>query len=135
MKTRKSYGNHTSTPEKKVKFRHAINSRGVSLQAQSHFTLWLSVLLSVCNILPPLMLQYAIDNYILKKDLLGLLVMLVALTVLGGLIAIQSYFQRILSQSVGLNVVKNLRNRLSSTFPTCPSNISTKQARETSWRG
>ncbi len=72
----------------------------------------LSLLSSVLNILPPLMLQYALDNFILKQDLVGLFLMLIAVVVLGLLIAIQSYFQRILSQYIGLSVVKNLRNRL-----------------------
>ncbi|HMF34420.1 MAG TPA: ABC transporter ATP-binding protein [Candidatus Lokiarchaeia archaeon] len=72
----------------------------------------LTILAALLNILPPLLLSFAIDNYILKGDFFGLILMLVALIALGALIAVQSYFQRILSQYIGLNVVKNLRNQL-----------------------
>ena len=64
------------------------------------------------SVLPPLLLQYAIDRYILQQDLRGMMLMLLALVGLGSLIALQNYSQRRLSQYVGLNIVKNLRNDL-----------------------
>ena len=72
----------------------------------------LSILSAVLNIIPPLLLQFAIDNYILKGNEMGLLIILIALIGLGALIAIQSYLQRRLSQYIGFNVIKNLRNEL-----------------------
>jgi ABC-type multidrug transport system fused ATPase/permease subunit len=72
----------------------------------------LTILASLLNILPPLLLSYAIDNFILKGNMVGLLLILLALIGLGALIAVQSYFQRILSQFIGLSVVRNLRNQL-----------------------
>ena len=74
------------------------------------FGLW--IYSAVLNIIPPLLLQFAIDNYILKGNEMGLLIILIALIGLGALIAIQSYLQRQLSQYIGFNVIKNLRNEL-----------------------
>ena len=72
----------------------------------------LSILSSLVSVLPPLLLRYAIDRYILQQDLRGMMLMLLALVGLGCLIALQNYTQRRLSQYVGLNIVKNLRNDL-----------------------
>jgi len=70
------------------------------------------LLASFLAILPPLLLQIAVDQYITKTDLGGLFLLLLALIVLGAVIAIQGYFQYQISQYIGLNVVRNLRDQL-----------------------
>ncbi|HME53053.1 MAG TPA: ABC transporter ATP-binding protein [Candidatus Lokiarchaeia archaeon] len=63
-------------------------------------------------ILPPLLLQIAVDKYISMKDLGGMSMLLLALILLGIGIGIQGYFQSRLSFYIGLNLVKNFRDRL-----------------------
>lgn len=84
----------------------------IPYKKQVIFLILVTVLTSLLNAAPPLLLQYAIDHYILGKDLPGLALILVAYIVLGACIAISWYFQRKISQYLGSNVVRHIRNDL-----------------------
>ncbi len=72
----------------------------------------LSILSSVLNLAPALVFQIAINDYILKKDLNGLYLILFGLFLLGLLLSVQSFFQQKLSTYIGQSMVRNLRDKL-----------------------
>ena len=67
---------------------------------------------SVLNIIPPFLLQFALDNYLLKNDFFGLVFIAFAIVGFGGILGIQNFMQRTTSQFLGQRMVKDLRDRL-----------------------
>jgi ATP-binding cassette, subfamily B, multidrug efflux pump len=72
--------------------------------------LFLIILSSFLNILPPMIFQIAIDEYIVKKNLLGLLLISFGIILYGGIIGLQRFFEKIAGEKIGHNIVKDIRN-------------------------
>ena len=87
-----------NTPQK-IKSNFVFRSLQEVLPYKIHLVLLfgLSILSSVLNLAPALVFQIAIDDYILKKDLNGLYLILFGLFLLGLLLSVQSFFQQKLS--------------------------------------
>ena len=109
----KSSENSMNTPQK-IKSNFVFRLLQEVLPYKIHLVLLfgLSILSSVLNLAPALVFQIAIDDYILKKDLNGLYLILFGLFLLGLLLSVQSFFQQKLSTYIGQSMVRNLRDKL-----------------------
>ncbi len=65
---------------------------------------------SALNVVPPLILQYAIDEFIIGKDLRGLVLVSFAIFFYGIILGVQGYYQKMTSQFIGHNVVRDIRD-------------------------
>ncbi len=77
---------------------------------------FLIIFSSVLNIIPPFLLQFALDNYLLKYDLFGLSFIGIAIIGFGAILGLQNFMQRTTSQFLGQRMVKDLRDKLFSHY-------------------
>ncbi len=99
-------------PKRKPHFALRLLRKVIPYKTQTVLLFVITALASFLIIAPPLLIQFAIDQYILEKDLPGLVLILVAFVLLGLFIAGSGYLQRRMSEYVGSNVVRNIRDEL-----------------------